>query len=62
MDCPKKADVPNPFETANPVSKLFFFWILPMLRKGKCQDLSHNDMPNVRKEDGSEGLADQLEQ
>ena len=52
----------NPFDTANPFSKLFFIWILPLLNKCSKQDLTLSDMCSVRNQDVAEDLAYELEQ
>ena len=61
MGCPKIKNAGNPFDTANPFSKLFFIWILPLLKKGSKQDLSLDDMYSVRNQDVAEDLANELE-
>jgi ATP-binding cassette subfamily C (CFTR/MRP) protein 4 len=51
----------NPRETANPLSTLFFWWINPLFRKGRKNDLILTDLFKALKEDESEALGDQLQ-
>jgi hypothetical protein len=51
----------NPIEEANPISKLFFLWILPLFQKGYKQDLTFPDLYNIIKEDHAETLGNHLE-
>jgi len=60
MDFQEKAYVPNPRETTNPVSKLFFWWIVPLFRKGVKKDLALDDVYNVLREDGADKLGTEL--
>lgn len=61
MDFEYKKDVPNPRETTNPVSKLFFWWIVPFLRKGFKKNLEVDDVYNPLREDISKNLGDKVE-
>ena len=61
MDFEFKKDVPNPRERTNPLSKLFFWWVFPLLRTGYKKDLELNDIYNPLREDVSRNLGDYLE-
>ena len=52
----------NPFDRANRFSKLYFIWILPLLRKCYKQSLTLDDMYSVRNQDVAEDLTTELEQ
>lgn len=52
---------PNPRETANILSRLFFTWTLPMFRKGYNKTLSMDDMYQPLNSDRSKSLGDRLE-
>ena len=62
MGSTKTKNAENPSDTANPFSKLFFIWILPLLKKGSKRDLTLDDMYAVRNQDVAEVLANELEQ
>ncbi|XP_035703251.1 multidrug resistance-associated protein 4 isoform X2 [Folsomia candida] len=51
----------NPVEKANPISRLFFLWLVPLFRKGYKQDLVFQDLYTVIKSDHAETLGDKLE-
>ncbi|RZC37765.1 ABC tran and/or MMR HSR1 domain containing protein [Asbolus verrucosus] len=61
MDSSKKYDHPSPEETANPISKLFFVWILPFFKYGYRNDLEIKDLYNCAKADLSGSLGDKME-
>ncbi|XP_052786000.1 ATP-binding cassette sub-family C member 4-like [Mya arenaria] len=61
MDESLEHNKPNPVLTANPISKLFFWWMNPLFRKGYVGQLEAEDMYNVVEEDQSGRLGDQLE-
>ncbi|XP_052784406.1 ATP-binding cassette sub-family C member 4-like [Mya arenaria] len=61
MDESSKHHNPNPVVTANPISKLFFWWMNPLFKKGYVRQLEVEDMYNVVAEDQSDRLGDQLE-
>ncbi len=60
MDFRGKQDVPNPRENANPLSKLFFLWILPLFCEGAKKDLGIDDMYNAPREDSAAVLGTKL--
>jgi len=51
----------NPFEQANPLSKLFFVWVLPFLQVGANKNLTSTDLFPIRKADKAETLGNALE-
>jgi len=61
MDFTPKKSVFNPYNKSNPVSKLFFVWLVPLFQKGYKKNLDTDDMYNVLKTDTSKLLGDQLE-
>jgi hypothetical protein len=61
MDSSKKYDHPSPEETANPLSKLCFAWILPLFKYGYNNDLQIKDLYNCAKLDSSGSLGDEME-
>ncbi|XP_053975915.1 ATP-binding cassette sub-family C member 4-like [Hylaeus volcanicus] len=61
MDASKKYDNPNPKLTANPFSKLIFWWLKPLFWLGKNDGLEVKDVYNVMPKDVSEPLGDKLE-
>jgi ATP-binding cassette subfamily C (CFTR/MRP) protein 4 len=61
MDYREKTFVPNPRDNTNPISKLLFWWIVPLFRKGFKKDLALDDVYNAPKEDVSYKLGDQLQ-
>ncbi|XP_011312621.1 multidrug resistance-associated protein 4 [Fopius arisanus] len=61
MDSSKKYDNPNPRKTANPLSKLIFWWLKPLFTYGKTNDLVTKDLYNILQPDLSEPLGDALE-
>ncbi|XP_071557590.1 ATP-binding cassette subfamily C member 4-like [Temnothorax nylanderi] len=52
---------PNPRETANIFSVLFFWWMRELFMKGARSDLEESDIYRPIKADGSEKLTDHLE-
>lgn len=52
---------PNPLLTANPISKIFFWWLNPTFRTGYKRRLEIDDLFNVVKADSSEDLGNRLE-
>ncbi|XP_052777823.1 ATP-binding cassette sub-family C member 4-like [Mya arenaria] len=61
MDESSKHFNPNPILKANPISKLFFWWLNPLFRKGYARQLEVDDLYNVVAEDQSDTLGDKLE-
>lgn len=61
MDESLKHHNPNPSLTANPLSKLFFWWVNPLFKKGYVRTLEVEDMYNPCPEDQSEYLGGRLE-
>jgi hypothetical protein len=47
MDTQTQKVCKNPYESANPFSKLFFWWMIPLFRKGFSGDISRDDVPNA---------------
>ena len=58
---PDRCSNKNPFEQANPFSKLFFIWILPFLKLGASKNLTLNDLYPIRRVDVAEDLGNELE-
>ncbi|XP_060072940.1 ATP-binding cassette sub-family C member 4-like isoform X1 [Ylistrum balloti] len=52
---------PNPLLTANPISKIFFWWLNPTFTTGYKRRLEVEDLFNVVKQDSSEELGNKLE-
>ncbi|XP_048764978.2 ATP-binding cassette sub-family C member 4-like isoform X2 [Ostrea edulis] len=61
MDESLKHHNPNPILTANPLSKLLFWWMNPIFKIGYKRRLEVDDMYNVTNEDSSEELGKKLE-
>ncbi|KAL5005221.1 hypothetical protein ScPMuIL_018677 [Solemya velum] len=61
MDESTKHQKRNPISQANPVSKLFFWWLNPLFTVGYKRRLESEDLYNVVKEDDSEELGNKLE-
>ncbi|XP_022343366.2 ATP-binding cassette sub-family C member 4-like isoform X1 [Crassostrea virginica] len=61
MDETLKHHNPNPILTANPLSKLLFWWMNPIFSTGYKRRLEVDDMYNVTQEDASEELGMKLE-
>lgn len=62
MDSGRKPERKNPRKGANPLSQLFFFWIIPLFWKGARKGLSTDDVTQCLQKDESEKLGDHLEQ
>ncbi len=62
MDFREKTGLPNPMATTNPLSKLFFWWLIPLFRKGYKRDLTLDDMYDPLNSDQSHTLGNSLEQ
>lgn len=60
MDFKAKQTNPNPREKASTLGKLFFWWIIPLFRKGLKKDLNVNDLYDVPSEDVSHNLGVRL--
>ncbi|KAK9870715.1 hypothetical protein WA026_008286 [Henosepilachna vigintioctopunctata] len=61
MDTTKKYDNPSPEKKANPISKLFFCWLLPFIKFGYGRNLDQEHIYNTTKKNNSEDLTDNLE-
>ncbi|XP_053404593.1 ATP-binding cassette sub-family C member 4-like isoform X3 [Mercenaria mercenaria] len=61
MDESLKHHNPNPVIRANVISKLFFWWMNPLFKKGYARQLEVEDMYNVTVEDQSDRLGETLE-
>ncbi|KAB0798124.1 hypothetical protein PPYR_09117 [Photinus pyralis] len=61
MDFSKKYENPSPEVKANPISKLFFCWVLPLFYKGFKKDLEVQDLYNVNQCDLSSKLGNKIE-
>ncbi|XP_060582248.1 ATP-binding cassette sub-family C member 4-like isoform X3 [Ruditapes philippinarum] len=61
MDESLKHHNPNPVIHANPISKIFFWWMNPLFKKGYGRQLEIDDMYNVTVEDQSDKLGERLE-
>ncbi|GFN81851.1 cystic fibrosis transmembrane conductance regulator [Plakobranchus ocellatus] len=61
MDETLRRDNPNPFLSANPISKIFFSWLNPLFKKGCKGWLEETDMYNTCPSDQSKILGDKIE-
>lgn len=61
MDSGRKPDRKNPRKGANPLSQLFFLWIIPLFWKGARKGLNTDDLTQCLEKDESEMLGDHLE-
>ncbi|XP_012537913.1 multidrug resistance-associated protein 4 isoform X2 [Monomorium pharaonis] len=62
MDATKKPNNPNPRASANPISKLFFWWLTGIFWYGKDHNLEMKNMYNIMPADDSELLGNKLEE
>ncbi|KAL0132723.1 hypothetical protein PUN28_000454 [Cardiocondyla obscurior] len=62
MEATRKIDNPNPRATANPISKLFFWWLTRIFWYNKNHDLEMKDVYNTMPIDNSEFLGNKLEE
>ncbi|XP_018014703.1 ATP-binding cassette sub-family C member 4, partial [Hyalella azteca] len=61
MDQSKEKLKPNPRATASWISKLSFWWLMPLLKKGSTADLTIDDLYEVERCDASKTLCDTME-
>ncbi len=61
MDFHHKKDVVNKRESAGFLSRLLFFWIVPLFWKGRKKDIDIDDLDNVPDVNKSELLSEQLQ-
>lgn len=61
MDGGKRKFLPNPREKANLLSIIFFWWTLPLFRKGYANVLDVEDIYQPLSIDRSESLGERLE-
>ncbi|KAI2474051.1 ATP binding cassette (ABC) transporter subfamily C member [Diabrotica virgifera virgifera] len=61
MDIGYKLKAENPKQNANIFSKIFFGWMIPLIRRGTKQNLEINDLYKTLKKDQSKRLTDALE-
>ncbi|KAK3751067.1 hypothetical protein RRG08_044643 [Elysia crispata] len=61
MDESLRHSNPNPILTANPVSKLLFWWLNPLFRKGYKGWLEESDMYNVCPSDSSKSTGEKMQ-
>ncbi|XP_067014322.2 ATP-binding cassette subfamily C member 4 [Anabrus simplex] len=61
MDAEKRESRPNPRQTANPLSALFFCWTIDLFREGYSKDLTVEDLYRPLTDDTSKVLGDKLE-
>ncbi|KAK9870727.1 hypothetical protein WA026_008296 [Henosepilachna vigintioctopunctata] len=61
MDNTKKYDNPNPQSKANPISQIFFWWLMPLVKYARKNNLEMKDIYNTQKPEKSENVADKLE-
>lgn len=61
MDEKQRKTNPNPFVKANFFSKLFLFWVSPLLTLGYQRPIKEDDLYSPIKEEESEHLTEQLE-
>ncbi|XP_071552963.1 ATP-binding cassette sub-family C member 4-like isoform X4 [Panulirus ornatus] len=61
MDQTRKIRLPNPRDTAGCLSKMIFWWILPLMRLGNKRSLEVSDLYHVQEQDASQGLGNKLQ-
>ncbi|XP_069987945.1 ATP-binding cassette sub-family C member 4 isoform X1 [Penaeus vannamei] len=61
MDQTRKSRPPNPRDTAGTVSKMVFWWLLPLMKTGHSRPLDTGDLYCVQPQDASQGLGDRLQ-
>lgn len=61
MDSSRKPELKNPRKGANPLSQLFFAWVVPVLWNGVRNGLNTDDLTQCLKQDNSSVLGDKLE-
>lgn len=61
MDTGRKPERENPRKGANPISQLFFFWIIPLFWNGTRNGLSTDDLTKCLRKDKSDSLGNDLE-
>ncbi|XP_055303160.1 ATP-binding cassette sub-family C member 4-like [Sitodiplosis mosellana] len=61
MDSSRKPEKSNPRKGANPLSQLFFLWVIPLFWKGTRKGLNTDDLTQCLEKDESESLGDELE-
>ncbi|XP_014208436.1 probable multidrug resistance-associated protein lethal(2)03659 [Copidosoma floridanum] len=61
MDNSKSTSKPNPAERANPISRITWWWTLPIFKKGYSKVFGVDDLYDPIKTDESNVLGDQLE-
>lgn len=61
MDFHHKKDVTNKRESAGFISRLFFFWIVPLFWKGRKKQIDIDDLDNVPEANRAEPLSQQLQ-
>jgi len=60
MDFEAKKSIPNPHVKANPISRLFFFWTLPLLFNGSKKSLGVHDLYDTLQDEQSSVIGEQL--
>lgn len=61
MDYIRKAPRANPFAKASLLSKIFFWWVYPLLRKGRKKELDLDDLYDPVEEDLAGQIGDDIE-
>lgn len=61
MDTGKRHFEPNPRESANILSQLFYWWTIPLFKKGYAKELNVEDVFQPLDTDRSNALGDRLE-
>lgn len=61
MDFTAKVPCKNPYIKANVFSKLLFWWVIPLLRKGKHKDMELEDLYDPLVDDLAGRLGDDFE-
>ncbi|XP_068230341.1 ATP-binding cassette sub-family C member 4-like isoform X1 [Palaemon carinicauda] len=61
MDQTKKDRLPNPRDTAGSISKMVFWWVIPLMRLGYKRPLASDDLYRVQKRDASQLLGDRMQ-
>lgn len=58
---PPQQKKPNKRQSAGPISKLLFLWMLPLLRKGNKKDIDIDDLNAVPETNTAENLTKRLQ-
>nr|XP_045582319.1 ATP-binding cassette sub-family C member 4-like isoform X3 [Procambarus clarkii] len=61
MDQTRRQRPPNPRDTAGFISKMVFWWVLPLMRLGHQRPLDVPDLYSVQDQDASKALGDRIQ-